>query len=544
MGGLHPVDAGILVAYLVALAGIGIYFSRRQEKLEDFFLARRGVSWLPVGLSLMTALNSGIDYLMVPSTVIKFGIVILVGNLTWLLLYPYVFFITLPMFRRMRVYSAYEYLEHRFGLAVRGLGAVVFVFWRLGWMATALYVPCLAISSVVGDKNLLTPMIILLGGVVTISTMLGGIKGVIWTNVMQFCIMFGGLAGTIAVAWYHVPGGVAEIAASTFKAGTVDASAPVETAIQLSGPIGGFFQPIIEFFTIPVTAIGLFIAVLVYRLGTYTSDQVMIQRFQTTRSIREARQGFLVTAISDVVWMTALAVVGLALFAYIQHNPLPEEVLRNPDEVFPYFMSQVFPVGIVGLVIAAIMAASLGSIAGAINSLTAVAMVDFYKRLWLGRSAQQAAESKREERREVLVSRMTTLVVGVLGTTLSCNVARMGTILEISNKVINSFTGPLLGIFLLGMFTRRANGVGVFLGGFVGTAVTLFTVHLSNLGAVSFLWTSTSGLIVTLLVGYVGSALWAIRRDRTHAAAAQNWTWAAIVRGGERLDEQALEKQE
>jgi SSS family transporter len=505
VGGLHLIDVCILAAYLAALAGIGIYFSRRQLKLEDFFLARRGMSWLPVGLSLMAALNSGIDYLMVPSTTIKFGIVILVVNLTWFLLYPYAFFITLPLFRRLQVYSAYEYLEHRFGLGVRGLGALIFLFWRLGWMATALYVPCLAISSVMGRSDLLIPMIVVLGGVVTFSTMLGGIKGVIWTNVMQFCIMFGGLAGTILVAWYHVPGGVSEIAASIFQAGATQSPAPAKTAASLSGPMGQFFGPILDFFAIPMTAVGLFVGVTVSRLATYTSDQVMIQRFQTTRSIRETRQGFLVTAISDVVWMTALAVVGLALFAYLQHNPLPEAIEQSPDQIFPYFMSQVFPAGVTGLVIAAIMAASLGSIAGAINSLTAVAMVDFYKRIWLGRPAQQRPESEREERREVFVSRIVTLAVGVIGTTISCNVAEMGTIFEISNKVINSFTGPLLGIFLLGMFTRRANETGVFCGGFVGTAVTLYTIHLSNLGTVSFLWPSTFGLIATLLVGYLAS---------------------------------------
>lgn len=528
MGNLHPIDIGILVAYLAALAGIGIYFSRRQGKMEDFFLARRGMSWLPVGLSLMAALNSGIDYLMMPSTIIKFGVVVLVVNLSWFLLYPYAFFITLPLFRRLQVYSAYEYLEHRFGIAVRGLGAAVFMLWRLGWMATALYVPCLAMTSVMGRSDLLTPMIILLGSVVTISTMLGGIKGVIWTNVMQFCIMFGGLAGTILVAWYHVPGGVSEIVDSISKAG---AAQPMPDTVTVSGSFGHFLQPIIDFFAIPTTAIALFISTMVGRLATYTSDQVMIQRFQTTRNIRESRQGFLVTAISDVVWMTSLAVVGLALFAYIQHNPLPEAIRETPDRIFPYFMSQVFPVGVTGLVIAAIMAASLGSIAGAINSLCAVAMVDFYKRLWLGRSSQ-AEESDREERRDVFVSRLVTFAVGIVGTTLSCNVARMGTIFEISNKLINSFTGPLLGIFLLGMFTRRANEVGVFCGGFVGTAVTLYTVHLSNQGVVSFLWPSTFGLAATLVVGYATSVMFAFWR----APRSELTFWAIMQRAETNAD--------
>ncbi|MFH1922723.1 MAG: hypothetical protein ABIP48_22900, partial [Planctomycetota bacterium] len=96
---LHPVDLCILLAYLLTLAWIGVYFAKRQFKREDFFLARKGMTWLPIGLSLMAALNSGIDYLMQPSAVIKYGLVLLVVNLSWLLLYPYVFFVTLPLYR-------------------------------------------------------------------------------------------------------------------------------------------------------------------------------------------------------------------------------------------------------------------------------------------------------------------------------------------------------------------------------------------------------------------------------------------------------------
>jgi len=320
---LHPVDVCILVAYLATLAGIGIYFCRRQFKLEDFFLARKGMTWLPIGLSLMAALNSGIDYLMLPSAVIKYGLVLLVVNLSWFLLYPYVFFITLPLYRRLEVYSAYEYLERRFNVGVRGLGAAIFMLWRIGWMATALYVPCLAISTATGRQDLLVPMIVTLGSLVTFYTMLGGIKAVIWTDVVQFCIMFLGLAGTIAIAWWHVPGGSDEIVRSGWAAGSSQPPVPPPW-------LPGFFGQVEHFFMIPVTAIGLFVSAMVGRIATYTGDQVMVQRFQTTRTIRDARQGFLITAVSDAIWMMALALVGISLFAYFQHHPIPQVVEQNP----------------------------------------------------------------------------------------------------------------------------------------------------------------------------------------------------------------------
>jgi solute:Na+ symporter, SSS family len=222
---------------------------------------------------------------------------------------------------------------------------------------------------------------------------------------------------------------------------------------------------------------------------------------------------------------------------------LPEAVWRNPDQIFPYFLAHVFPTGVVGLVVAAILAAALGSIAGAINSLTAVAMVDFYKRIRLGERQPGQDPSLDNGRRDVLVSRVITLAVGILGTIVSCNVARMGTIFEIANKVINGFTGPLLGIFLLGMFTRRANSAGAFAGGFVGTAVTLYTIHLSNVGAVSFLWPSTFGLVATLAVGYVVSVLWGLSaaKERPVPSQSSDYTWAAIMRSNGQPMEASLE---
>src|SRR5512145_1046713 len=116
---LHWLDVTILVAYLASLAAIGLYFSKRQHRLEDFFLARRSMSWLPVGLSLMAALNSGIDYLMQPSATIRYGLILLVGTTSWLVLYFWVSHVTLPFYRQLKVYTAYEFLEERFDVRVR-----------------------------------------------------------------------------------------------------------------------------------------------------------------------------------------------------------------------------------------------------------------------------------------------------------------------------------------------------------------------------------------------------------------------------------------
>ena len=205
---IRTIDVAIVIGYLIALAAIGAVFARRQKSLDTFLVAGRRMPWLPVGLSLMAALNSGIDYLTQPSATIQYGLVFVVGVVSWLVLYPWIAIVVFPFYHRLSFYSVYEYLESRFDVRVRTLAAAIFVAWRLGWMATALYVPCLAVDAVSGGAINLTAMIVVLGALVTLYTMMGGIEAVIWNDVIQFCVMFGGLGATVWIVASATPGGV------------------------------------------------------------------------------------------------------------------------------------------------------------------------------------------------------------------------------------------------------------------------------------------------------------------------------------------------
>ena len=506
-------DWGIIGLYLLLLLAIGCYFSRRQLTLGEYFLAGKHMSWLPLGLSLMAALNSGIDYLMQPSAFLKFGIVILTVNLSWLLLYPYAFFITMPMYRRLNVYSAYEYLEERFHVGVRCLAAVIFILWRLGWMATALYVPCLAFHTATGGQLPLKPTILVLGCVATLYTMLGGVKAVIWTEVIQFVVMFGGLLLTLIVVFAKVPIDMDSLWAA--------AAQPGVTAPTLEHPDGGWLGKIVEVFRQPVTWWGVLSASLVGRRTGYTSDQVMVQRFQTSRTIRDVRKGFVITAVSDAVWMTTLVFVGMTLYLYFRDKSLPDWVSGNTDYYFPYFMSCVFPPGATGPVIAAILAASLSAIASAINAQSTVVVVDFYNRLVLKRKRPEEDLCEVEQKFQLRLSRVAAAAAGLTGTLLACQLDRFGTLFEIGNKVIQTFTGPVLAIFWLGMFTHRANGCSAFLAGVVGTIVGVYVAFFSSL---SFIWPSTFAFVSALLVGYFVGWLSPVTQN------ARDWNWFQITR--------------
>jgi SSS family transporter len=508
---VHTLDVIIVVVYLAALAAVGVYFSRRQLNLDEYFLARRSMAWLPVGLSLMAALISGIDYLLQPSSTMRYGIILLVGTSSWLFLYPWVTRVILPFYRRLNVFTAYEFLEARFDVRVRMLAAGLFIVWRLGWMATAIYVPCLAIQATSGGRIDLTASIVVLGVLVTFYTMLGGIKAVIWNDVLQFCVMFGGLAATVWIALGSVPGGLSEIWMVAGAAGKLSLATPLPIAegAGVAARVGAFF-------TQPINVTSIMFALVVGRMAGYTSDQVMVQRFQTTKSLRDARQAFIVNAAGDALWMFGLSFVGVALLAYFTHHPLPQEFAT--DKLLPFFMGQAFPPGAVGLVVAAILAASLSSIDSAINSCTSVVVIDFYHRL----SADRGVRAEGHQRHQVLVSRIATLVFGLCGTVLAANVSRIGTLLEIANKLINAFTGPLFGIYLLAMFSTEATAGPVLAAGVAGTFVSYYVAYQTSIG---FMWPSTFGLAATLLVGAVAARLTGARPT----PAALTLTWRTVM---------------
>jgi solute:Na+ symporter, SSS family len=285
------------------------------------------------------------------------------------------------------------------------------------------------------------------------------------------------------------------------------------------------WSSLVAFFRQPMTVPALFFALIVGRAAQYTTDQTMALRIQSTRSTRDARRAFIVNAAGDALWMLGLTFVGLALFAYFQHSPPPEDLAS--DRMLPYFMANVFPAGTVGLVTAAILAASLSSVDAAIHSGSSVLVVDIYSRLIKGRRMDRAAAEAKaadieDDRAQVRSLRLATVIMGVMGTALATNVEGIGSLLEIANKLINSFTGPLFGIFLLAMFSKRATSNGALAGGLAGAVAAYLVAYRSSIG---FLWPSTFGLAATLLVGATCSPFSSPPPDEV-----ERYTWRGVMR--------------
>ena len=509
LSGVHWIDAFIVIAYLGVLVAIGSFFSRRQHSLDDFIRGGRQFGWITIGVSLMAALNSGIDYIQAPALAFATGIILVMSFLSWIPLYPWVSRVTLPFYQRLDVYSAYEYLEQRFGVAVRVLAAGIFILWRVGWMGAAIYVPCLAIKAATGGQLEIVWMVVPLGTVVTLYTLLGGMRAVVWTDVTQFVVMFAGIAVTLGVIVSLLPGGFGELFQVAHAHGRLD-------------PLGSTGEGVRGFFTTEVTFWGVLLIVTLSRAAAFTVDQIAIQRFQSSRSLGEARRSFLLNAATDTIWMAVLGLIGLALFAYCQRYGIPDG-LQN-DRILPHFMREHFPVGLTGLVIAAILAASLSSVDAALNSTSSIVMVDFYNRLWLGLRRPARDLPAAEQARQLRISRLANLALGAMMVGIGANIERMGEIYQAGNKILGAFFGPLFGVFVLGLFSRRAHSAGVVIGVVSGLLSSCFASFFSEIGwlqdlcgrwfgpgfvdffvHLSWQWPSPIGNVVTLTVGFLAS---------------------------------------
>jgi len=484
----------VLAVYLLAVLGIGFAFMR-QKDTEDFFVAGRSFSWWPVALSVMASNFSAISLMGVPGFVYKQSLQPTLALLICLpIVLPFVIFLFLRFFQSRHFVSAYQYLEARFHVSLRMLGAALFVFLRLAWLATVIYVPSLAIGAVTG-----VPLLYCIWGVglfATLYTMAGGMRAVIWTDVLQFFAMVVGMVGMAVVILARFDwsfGRVWSVAAASGHTKLADFRFDLTDNMSFWGLLFGY----------------VFIM-----LASYGVDQLVVQRYLSTRDFKQGARSVMGTLASTLPVLLMLAFLGVGLFAFYQTSgsPLPDElnpafqdvtgaggkVVYKPDYVLPIFMMTHLPAVIGGLMLAALFSATMSSIDSGINSLTCICVVDFYKRV------KDRFGLAHDEKRELLYSRIGTFLWGAIATVIAMFVDRLGTIFEISTKTNSFFTGCLLGLFLLGVLFERVNTMG----GVIGVVFGLYTViAVATVTDISYWWLSPIGCVATVAFGALGSYL-------------------------------------
>ena len=464
--GLQPLDYLVVLAYLVGVLGAGWYISREQKGGEDFFVARRSMPWFAVGLSLVATLLSVLSYLATPGEVIRHGIVLSLEWMAFPIAFLVVHFLWLPFFMKFRVptrssgaepgpsrqlTSIYEYLELRFGLVARWMGAGLFVFvLRLCWMALIVLVSARAVGQITLDsarevfgaqltaETWVVTVLLALGLLATVYTTLGGIKAVIWTDVAQFVVLLGGLICT--VVFVAVDTGTGPL--DWWRLATEGSDRGHEFPPWLSWDL-----------TVRNTILLVCVNAVFWYGCTFVADQVAVQRFFTTRSLGAAVWSNVTLFVGNTLVIVLLAVCGMALLAY--YLAFPTEIApgvtdpRSPavaDAIFPHFIAHGLPVGVSGLVVAALFAVAMSSLDSGIHSVATVLTTDVVKRV----------RPTLSEHGELRLARALTLVVGLVSTAVAWTMIALPShhhnIIDIAFRTFNCALGPLAAMFVAGMF--------------------------------------------------------------------------------------------
>lgn len=470
--GLHVVDYLIVAVYLFAMLAVGYWFSRRQETTEDFFVGGRKMPWLATGLSMIATLMSTLSYLGSPGEIVQHGI----AQATSLLALPFAFvivgFVWVPFFMRLRLTSAYEYIDRRFGSGARLLAVAIYLWMRFLWMGAIIYTASLAVAQITQDTapdalatlsfGLLrfTPqswfytVLLTTGFVTTLYTTLGGIRAVIWTDVAQFVVLFAGAILTIAC-----------VVAAT-------GTGPTRWWHDVTAVHHQFPQWASWDITVRETVLWSFLSGLAWHCCTHASDQVALQRYFTTPDARAARKMAIVNYVFDVSMQVLLALVGMALLTYylLHTEQLPPDVAdpRAPgfaDRLFPHFITYGLPIGISGLVVAAIFAVAQSSIDSGINSTTTVILVDLVRRY---------KKRRLDPHQELRWAQALTLIIGLWVTASGVAIALLAqdnnNIMDLQLKSFNCVLGPLGGIFMAGILLPYVGHRAVIAAGILGTA--------------------------------------------------------------------------
>ena len=500
---MGAVDWAVFAGYLAGIVLLAAVFVRRVGDTGEYFLARRSMGWFPIGLSIMVTAFSAVNYTAFSGEVSAHGLYAMLSLPVFVIVAWPINRLIMPFYHSMRLCTAYEYLQRRFDARVRRLASGLFMLWRVAWMAVALYVPCRVLNMVTGLP--LYGVILVAGGVATLYTVAGGMRSVMWTDVAQFFVLLGGLVVGIAMASGAAPGGLGGMLREGVAAGLARPFYPFDPAVLSPSP------------AVRISIWSALIGTSVAFLARYGADQVMVQRYLTARSLRDARLGFHLNYAAALLTLTLLALLGFAIRAHAAQAGLLGASGVKPIGYFAAFVLAM-PRGVTGLIVAGLFAATMSSVDSGVNSCSAAFVNDFQMK----RPALDGPQEPQGEKRRLLEGRLMTVAFGLAAVGAAFYVGRLGTIFEIANKIINSLGSPLLALLLLGMFSRRSNAPGMLIGGAVGAAWSVAApLLIKNL---SLHYYAVVNLLVTLGACYACSLLATSLGHRPPDESAK-WTW-------------------
>ncbi|MEP7270096.1 MAG: sodium:solute symporter [Acidobacteriota bacterium] len=544
---MHWLDWTIVAVYLVYMIYDGLRMTKGSENVEGYFLANRSLPWWAVGLSVMATQLSAITLVGTTGQAYSDGMRFIQFYFGLPVAMVILCVTVVPFFYRAKVYTAYEYLEKRFDAKTRSLASFCFLLSRGLSCGVIVAAPSVILSIVLGWNEVTT--ILVMGASTTIYTMFGGVQAVTWTDVKQMVIVFVGMSVCLGVIISQFPTGVSvgdalALAGATGRLKTVDAGFHLnETYTLWSGLIGGMFLALSyfgcdqsqvqrfltaksvsegrvsilmsAFIKIPMQFLILFVGVMVFVFYQFkdppmifkADDRVRVEQSEKGAEYKALTSEYEVALAARHRAATAVAVTPedeQATSSYLAANAAVTEVrsrgvklvelvtqkrFSDVNYVFPTFVTTYMPVGVAGLIIAAIFAAAMSSIAAELNSLSTATVIDFYRRHFKPGASDQ---------HYLAVSKLATGFWGIFACVVALYATRLGSFIEVVNRFGSFFYGSLLGVFVLAIGTKRATGRGAFWGLIAGVIAVGIVARYTE---ISFLWHNLVGCGVVVTVG-------------------------------------------
>ena len=470
--GLNHLDLAIIALYLAGITLFGLRFRKKQRSLRDYFLADRNIPWWAIALSIVAAETSTLTIISMPGLAYDSNLTFLQVAMGYVVGRIIISVVLLPHYFRGDLYTAYQLIERRFGTRLRTLTASLFLLTRAAAEGVRVYAVSIVVSIALGTGEVSSIAIITL--LTLIYTFEGGLAAVIWTDVVQTAIYIGGTLVGVFTILHLVPGGWPAIHAAAASAGK----------LQVFD-----FAPN---FWLPYTFWAGLIGGAFFNTASHGTDQLIVQRLLAARNQRQSVTALISSGVAIFFQFALFLIVGVMLWAYYR---LPSVSFGKADYIYPKFIVTRLPHGISGLLIAAILAAAMSNLSAALNSLSSSSMMDFYLR----------RHPETDDRTQLRLSRISTFFWALLLFSLAVlSLHKVARVIEVGLTIASVAYGALLGVFLLGVLTRRASERGSMVGMLFGFGVELY-LWLGT--KVPWTWYVPIGTLVTFVIGYGASLL-------------------------------------
>lgn len=484
MQGFTYIDLAVLIVYLLAVLIAGLYFAKKEMKGKEYFKGDGTVPWWVTSVSIFATLLSPISFLSLPGNSYAGSWLLWFAQLGMLLAIPLTIKFFLPIYSKLDIDTAYHYLEIRFhSKGLRVLGAVMFIIYQVGRMSIIMYLPCMVLSSLTNiNVNIL---IIIMGIIAIIYSYTGGLKSVLWTDFIQGSVLLIGVTFGLIFLIAHLDGGLSAIFNEFINNNKFLAAN----------------EPIFDINILKNSVFLLIVGAGFNTMSSYVSSQDIVQRFTTTTDTKKLNKMMLANGGLSIFIATVFYLIGTGLYVFynVQGNPLPPAAQQ--DQIFASWIAFELPVGITGLLLAAIYAAAQSTLSTGLNSVASSWTLDIQERL----SKKQLSFETQTK-----IGQWVSLIVGIFSIVVAMVLANGG--VKSAYEWFNGFMGLVLGIlvgtFILGAFSKKANTFGATVAFIAATAVMIFIKYGPFSADVSIWVYSIISIAVSLIVGLPASMIW------------------------------------